>query len=345
MARSGIAGPSGAITTGYTFGLPPLLNFGSKALQEQFLPDLLLGKKRTCIAITEPGAGSDVANLATTATKSEDGKHYIVNGVKKWISNALWAGYATMAVRTGGPGPRGLSLMLVPLKGDPGVKIERVATSGLISAGTTQITLTDVQVPVENLIGEEGMGMRYIMTNFNHERLMITVGVTRQARVALSAAFEYCLQREAFGKPLMEQAVVRHRLAKAGAELESMWAWAEAIIYQLCCLKKEEADVELGGITALAKAKAGMVLNECALCAVILFGGSGYTKTGPGEVAESEFALRYTIFTLTLARDIQGCPCSSNRWGIRRCYVRSRDTPVGEELPEQNKNDGAAKGV
>ncbi len=84
MARSGLAGPSGSLTTGIAFGVPPLLKFGSKQLQERFLPDLLLGKKRTCIAITEPGAGSDVANIQTTAVKTEDGKHYIVNGTKKW---------------------------------------------------------------------------------------------------------------------------------------------------------------------------------------------------------------------------------------------------------------------
>jgi acyl-CoA dehydrogenase len=128
--------------------------------------------------------------------------------------------------------------------------------------------------------------MKYVMTNFNHERLMMAVGVTRQARVALSAAFEYCLKREAFGRSLMDQPVVRHRLAKAGAELESMSAWVEQFVYQMCHLPTAEADVELGGLTALAKAKAGMVLNECAQCAVMLFGGNGYTRTGPGEIAE-----------------------------------------------------------
>ncbi|KAH2667400.1 hypothetical protein KXV32_005929 [Aspergillus fumigatus] len=125
------------------------------------------------------------------------------------------------------------------------------------------------------------------MTNFNHERLTIAVGVTRQARVALAAAFEYTMKREAFGKTLMDQPVVRHRLAKAGAELETMWAWVEQILYQLCHLSKEEADQQLGGITALAKAKAAMVLNECAQCAVLLFGGAGYTASGQGELVEA----------------------------------------------------------
>ncbi len=88
--------------------------------------------------------------------------------------------------------------------------------------------------------------MRYIMTNFNHERLSIAVGATRQARAALSAAFEYVMKREAFGKPLVEQPVVRHRLAKAGALLESQWAWVEQFGYQLTQMEKDDADRELG---------------------------------------------------------------------------------------------------
>lgn len=84
MSRTGSLGPSGAVTIGIAFGLPPILKFGSQQLQERFVPDIITGRKRTCIAITEPGAGSDVANIATTAVKSEDGRHYIVNGTKKW---------------------------------------------------------------------------------------------------------------------------------------------------------------------------------------------------------------------------------------------------------------------
>ena len=193
-----------------------------------------------------------------------------------------------MAVRTGpeGSGPAGLSLMVVPLKDYPGVSMRRLKVAGQISAGTTYIELDDVRVPVENLIGTEGMGMRYIMTNFNHERLSIAVGATRTSRVALAAAFEYVLKREAFGKPLMDQPVVRHRLAKAGALLESQWAWVEQFAYQMTRMPKEDADRELGGLTAMLKAQAGIVLKECADTAVLLFGGNGYTRSGQGALAE-----------------------------------------------------------
>ncbi|KAL4804638.1 acyl-CoA dehydrogenase/oxidase [Aspergillus unguis] len=287
LARSGLSGPSGSLNAGFAFGIPPIIKYGSKQLQEKFLPDLLTGRARCCIAITEPDAGSDVANITTTATKSADGKYYIVNGNKKWITNGIWSDYTTMAVRTGGPGAAGLSLLVVPLKNYPGVSMQRLKVAGQITGGTTFIELDDVKVPVENLIGREGEGMRLVMNNFNHERLTIAVGVTRQARVALSSAFAYCMKREAFGKTLMDQPVVRHRLAKAGAELETMWAFVEQLLYQLANMPKDEADKQLGGVTALAKAKGAMVLNECAQCAVLLFGGAGFTKQGQGELVEA----------------------------------------------------------
>jgi acyl-CoA dehydrogenase len=128
------------------------------------------------------------------------------------------------------------------------------------------------------------------MQNFNHERLTISISVNRLSRVALSAAFEYCLKREAFGKTLMEQPVVRHRLAKAGAELESHWAWVENYTYMMTKLKPAEANDELGGLTALCKAQAGRVIEICANTAVLLFGGNGLTKGGQGQIAERKFA-------------------------------------------------------
>lgn len=208
---------------------------------------------------------------------------------KSRITNGIWSTYSTMAVRTSGPGATGLSLLVVPLLGYPGVTMRRMKVAGQMTGGTTFIELDEVKVPAENLIGEEGMGMRYIMTNFNHERLTIAIGATRQARVALSAAFEYCMQREAFGKTLMDQPVVRHKLAKCGAMLESQWAWIEQFVYQMTKMSKAEADIELGGLTALAKAQAGIVVDECARCAVLLFGGNGFTRTGRGEIVESNF--------------------------------------------------------
>lgn len=286
MTRSGLMGPVSAVCVGISYGCPPIIKFGSRSLQERFLPDILTGKKRICIAITEPDAGSDVANIQTTAERRGD--KYIVNGSKKWITNGIWSDYAATAVRTGSPdsGAAGISLLVVPLKGHKGVSMRRLKVSGAKAGGTTYIELDDVEVPAANLIGDEGKGMAYIMTNFNHERISISVQVAQQSRVALSAAFAYCLKREAFGAPLMNQPVVRNRLARAGAELESLWTWIESFLYQMARMPKAEADQRLGGLTALAKAKAGLVLNECAQCAVLLFGGAGFTQSGQGEIAE-----------------------------------------------------------
>ncbi|KIW84654.1 hypothetical protein Z517_00042 [Fonsecaea pedrosoi CBS 271.37] len=286
MRRAGLGGPPSSLSTGMAYGVPPIITYGSPQLQERFLPELLRGDKRICIGITEPDAGSDVANISTTAKKTADGKFYIVNGSKKWITNGIWSHYCTMAVRTGGPGASGLSLLVVPLLNQEGVSLRRIKTSGNTTSGTTYIELDDVKVPVENLIGKEGAGMKMITNNFNHERLAIVVGITRISRVALSAAFEYVMKREAFGKPLIEQPVVRNRLARCGAELESLSAWVEQFVYSLSKMKKEDADTQLGGLIALAKAKAGLVLDECSRCAVLLFGGNGFTRTGQGELVE-----------------------------------------------------------
>lgn len=128
--------------------------------------------------------------------------------------------------------------------------------------------------------------MKMITRNFNHERLAISIGVVSSARAALSAAFAYVLKREAFGKPLMDQPVIRNRLARAGAELESISAWTEQLVYQLSKLEDPDMRQSLGGLVALAKAKAGLVVDECARCAVLLFGGNGYTRTGQGELVE-----------------------------------------------------------
>ncbi|KAF5023794.1 hypothetical protein F66182_4150 [Fusarium sp. NRRL 66182] len=286
MRRVGISGPASSLSTGMAYGMPPIITYGNKELQSRLLPDLIKGEKRICIAITEPDAGSDVANITTTAEKSPCGKFYTVNGEKKWITNGLWSHYATMAVRTGGPGASGLSLLVVPLLDYPGVTMRRIATCGGTTSGTAFIDLEDVKVPVENLIGQEGHGMKMITRNFNHERLAIAIGVVSSARAALSSAVAYVMKREAFGKPLMEQPVVRNRIARAGAELESLSAWTDQLVYQLSTAEGQDAHQQLGGLLALAKAKAGLVIDECARCAVLLFGGNGYTRTGQGELVE-----------------------------------------------------------
>jgi len=169
VGRIGAAGVTWALHLGLSVGLPPILRYGSEFLKENVCKACLTGEKVICLAITEPSAGSDVAGIRATATKTEDGKHYIVNGNKKWITNGVFSDFFTVAVRTGGEGMGGVSLLLLE-KDMPGLSLKRMNVQGLWASGTTYIDMSDVKVPVEHLIGQENMGFKYIMTNFNHER-------------------------------------------------------------------------------------------------------------------------------------------------------------------------------
>merc|ERR1719316_2075312 len=161
-----------------TIGLPPVYNYATEEVKQRVLPPVLKGEEIICLAITEPTAGSDVANIRTSAVKSEDGSHYVLNGEKKWITNGVFADYFTVACRTGGPGAKGLSLLLAE-RTMPGITTRKMKCSGVWSSGTTYITFEDVKVPVANLLGKENKGFQLIMENFNHERWAICVMTSR----------------------------------------------------------------------------------------------------------------------------------------------------------------------
>lgn len=161
-----------------------------------------------CLAITEPWAGSDVANIQTTATLTEDGKHYIVNGMKKFITTADFADVFTTAVRTGGEGYFGVSLLAIE-RSMKGVKTRKMNMQGVWGSGTAFVIFDNVKVPVEQLIGDEGMGFLYIMQNFNHERFQIGVKCVGASRGIYEQCMKYAHLRKTFGKPLIEQPVIR----------------------------------------------------------------------------------------------------------------------------------------
>ncbi len=162
LARCGSGGVLWGLIGGLGIGLPPVIHFGSEELKKRIVPDCINGRKNICLAITEPYAGSDVANIKTEARKTPDGKHYIVNGEKKWITNGVFADYFTVAVRTGAPGMNGISLLLIE-RTMPGVTTRPMLCSGVWASGTTYITFEDVKVPVENLVGKENKGFKCIM--------------------------------------------------------------------------------------------------------------------------------------------------------------------------------------
>jgi len=285
VARCGSGGVLWALFAGLSIGLPPIVHFGSPYLKEKVCKDCLNGEKVICLAITEPYAGSDVANLQSNAKKSADGKFYILNGEKKWITNGVFADFFTVACRTGGPGMGGISLLLVE-KGMPGVTTRQMQCTGVWPSGTTYITFEDVKVPVENLIGEENEGFKYIMYNFNHERWGIVIQATRFARVCLEESFKYAHKRKTFGKRLIDHPVIRLKVANMARQVEATQAWLEQVTYQLSTLDKLSQFKVLGGPIALMKAQSTQVFEYCAREAAQIFGGLAYTRGGQAEKVE-----------------------------------------------------------
>lgn len=283
MGRLGCPGFTDGLGSGLVIGLPPVVNFGAEWMKEKVCSEVLSGKKRICLAITEPYAGSDVANITTTATKMPDGT-YVVNGEKKWITGGDQADYFTTAVRTGGEGMGGISLLLI--ERSEGVETKRIKTSYSSAAGTAYITFTNVKVPAKNLIGMENAGFFLIMANFNHERWMIVAYLMSSIRGAVEQTILWCNQRKAFGKNLLQQPVVRQKIAHMIAEVEALQAWYEAITYQMCQMPYDEQTTKLSSPTSLLKYHSTRAAHDVCDNAVQLFGGRAITSTGMGRMIE-----------------------------------------------------------
>lgn len=283
LSRTGSGGFLWGVAGGTTIGLPPIYNHASEEVKQRVVPACLRGEKVCCLAITEPTAGSDVANLRTSAKL--EGDHYILNGEKKWITNGIFADYFTVACRTGGPGMKGISLLLVE-KTMPGVTTRKMKCSGVWSSGTTYITFEDVKVPIGNLLGKENKGFQYIMSNFNHERFGICAMTNRFSRVCLEEAVKFANKRKTFGKTLVQHPVIRWKIAEMARLIEATHHWLEWVTYQMNTMGKLEAGVKLGGQTALLKVQCTKVFEYCAREAAQIFGGLSYTRGGQGEKVE-----------------------------------------------------------
>jgi alkylation response protein AidB-like acyl-CoA dehydrogenase len=226
-----------------------------------------------------------VANIQTTAIKTPDGKFYVVNGYKKWITGMPTATHMTTAVRTGGPGMGGISVLVVPVN-SKGLSHRRIPNSGQKGGGASFVELDDVHVPVENLVGKENNGFRIIMANFNKERFIMSVGCNRKARTCLSESFAYASTRHTFGKPLIANQIIAHKLATIGRYVESHWAWLEQLAYHIQHAPLGWQDPEIAGQIALAKVHGGRILEMANREAQQIFGGAGYQKGGPGAIVE-----------------------------------------------------------
>mmetsp|Transcript_55596 Transcript_55596/g.119355 ORF Transcript_55596/g.119355 Transcript_55596/m.119355 type:complete len:419 (+) Transcript_55596:30-1286(+) len=263
-----------------SMAIPPVLLHGSEEMKAAVLPAVVQGEKSISLMISEPQAGSDVANLRTTAVK-QDGC-YVVNGQKKWITGGHRADFFTCAVRTGDPGFGGISLLLIP-SSSPGITIRKMATQFDNTNGTAFVTLEDVKVPEGNLIGDEGMGFMYLMYNFNHERFVIAVGACRAARNCYEESIKYALKRKTFGKQLIEHQAIRLKLAEMLRQIEAVHDSCERVAYSL---SKGVPDLALGATCALLKVNSSRCFEYCAREASQIFGGSSIVREGQGMLVE-----------------------------------------------------------
>ncbi|KAI2469475.1 acyl-CoA dehydrogenase NM domain-like protein [Annulohypoxylon bovei var. microspora] len=266
---------------GMVIGLPCVMNYMKDQKRKQAIMDeVFSGKKYMCLAITEAFAGSDVAGLRTTATKTADGKHYVVNGTKKWITNGVFCDYFITGVKT----DKGLSVLIIE-RGE-GVETKAIKTSYSAAAGTAYITFDNVKVPVENLLGEENKGIYVILSNFNHERWTMACATIRQCRTIVEECLKWSHQRLVFNKRLIEQPVIRQKLAKMIALIEANQSWLETITYQMCNMPYKQQAQHLGGPIGLLKMSITRAAHEIADEAVQIFGGRGLTQSGMGRVVE-----------------------------------------------------------
>lgn len=199
-------------------GLPPIVKWARPEVRDRVVPQVLSGHKISALAVTEPGGGSDVANLQTRAMR--DGDFYRVSGSKTFITSGVRADFYTVAVRTGAPGFGGISLLLIE-KGTPGFTVGRqLKKMGWWASDTAELFFDDCRVPVGNLIGAENMGFACIMGNFQSERLALALMANMTAQLALEESLKWAREREAFGKPIGKFQVIKHRLAEMATALE-----------------------------------------------------------------------------------------------------------------------------
>ena len=268
LARAGAGGISASLNS-HSIGAPPIVRFGSEAMKRRVLPPILAGEKISALAITEPGAGSDVASIKTTARGNGD--HYVVRGEKTFITSGMRADFYSVAVRTGGPGMGGISLLLIE-RDTPGFSRTPLKKMGWWASDTATLHFDDCRVPIDNLIGPENGGFKVIMANFNDERLGMAYGANGFARVAYEEALAYARTRETFGKPLIANQVIRHKLVDMAQRVAATQAMIELTAWRV-----DRGDYVVPELCML-KNQATQTLAFCASEAVQIFGGAGFMR-------------------------------------------------------------------
>lgn len=274
LARPGVGGLPASLLS-HTIGTPPIARNGSPELKARVLPGILAGEKISALAITEPGGGSDVAALRTTARR--EGDHYIVNGSKTFITSGMRADYYTVAVRTGEPGHKGISLLLIERDRPGFTRTALDRKMGWWCSDTATLYFDECRVPVENLLGKENGGSQLIMQNFNHERLFLAAGCNGFSRACFDEVVAYARERRTFGRPLIEHQVVRHKLADMAMRIHATQAYLENLAWRV-----EHGDNPVAD-TCLLKNQATLTMEFCAREAVQTLGGAGYIRGSKSE--------------------------------------------------------------
>jgi len=255
--------------------LPPILSCGSEAQRQRFIPPVLRGEKIAALAITEPGGGSDVANLSTRAVR--DGDHFIVNGSKMFITSGCRADLVTTAVRTGGPGHQGISMLIIE-RDTPGFSVSRrLSKTGWCASDTAELSFEDCRVPVENLIGDENTGFVPIMMNFATERLFLASNCNAIAQLAYRESVAYAQERRAFGKTLTGFQIVRHKLADMATRILASRALTDDVV-ERHLMSSATGGEQVTGMAAMAKNTATDMCSFVCDQAVQIHGGYGYMR-------------------------------------------------------------------
>jgi acyl-CoA dehydrogenase len=257
----------------FTCGIavPHIVAAGDPAQIDRWVRPTLAGNMIGSLAITEPDAGSDVGGIRTTAQR--DGDHYVVNGAKTYITSGVRADFVTTAVRTGGPGPHGLSLLVVE-KGTPGFTVSRkLDKMGWLCSDTAELAYLDCRVPVENLVGEENSGFAQIAQNFLTERLSLAAQAYSTAQRALDVTLEWCRARETFGRPLISRQSVQHTLVEMARRIDVARVYTREL-----ALRYDAGEEDLVATVAFAKNTAVEAGEWVVDQAVQLHGGMGYMR-------------------------------------------------------------------
>jgi acyl-CoA dehydrogenase len=270
------AGASSGLMAGLFTGgiaLPHIAAHGSPDLVDRFVRPTLAGETIGSLGVTEPGGGSDVAGIRTTAVR--EGDHYVVNGAKTFITSGIRADFVTTAVRTGGPGHAGISLLVVE-KGTPGFTADRALTKmGWHCSDTAELSYVDVRVPVANLVGEENSGFYLIAEQFVVERIALAVHAYGIAARSLELTAAYCRDRETFGKPLIANQVVRHKLVEMRRQVEVARTYTREVARRHVAGSQEDGASVIAE-ACLAKQTACDTATYVCDQAVQLHGGTGY---------------------------------------------------------------------